>query len=102
MSLIPITYYFILQQRRNASQRGSPTFNIIRTSIALGCYFLELNGYDYTVKKFVWQMENIAVWVADGLIGKDLLREIIRSLIYEDDYSESLKLQIMVAISSET
>jgi len=47
-------------------------------------------------------MENIAVWVADGLIGKDLLREIIRSLIYEDDYSESLKLQIMVAISSET
>jgi death on curing protein len=72
-----------------------------RSSIALGCYFLELNGYDYTVKKFVLQMENIAVWVADGLICKDLLREIIRSLIYEDDYSEALKLQIMLAISSQ-
>jgi death on curing protein len=72
-----------------------------RSSIALGCYFLELNGYDYTVKKFVLQMENIAVWVADGLIGKDLLKDIIKSLIYEDDYSEALKLRIMLAVSSE-
>lgn len=44
-------------------------------------------------------MENIAVWVAEGLISKDLLREIIKSLIYEEDYSEALKLQILLAIS---
>ncbi len=69
-----------------------------RSSIALGCYFLQLNGYDYVVKKFVLEMENIAIWVADGLINKDLLTEIIKSLIYEDDFSESLKLQISNAI----
>ncbi len=73
-----------------------------RSSIVLGCYFLELNGYDCVVKKFVLEMENIAVWIAEGLISKDLLREIIKSLIYEDDYSEALKLQIFLAISGET
>lgn len=70
-----------------------------RSSIALGCYFLELNGYDYAVKKFVLEMENIAVWVAEGLISKELLAEIIKSLIYEDDYSEALKLQILLSVS---
>jgi death on curing protein len=69
-----------------------------RSSIALGCYFLELNGYDYAVKKFVLEMENIAVWVAEGLISKNLLGEIVKSLIYEDDYSESLKLKIFLAV----
>jgi death-on-curing protein len=70
-----------------------------RSSIALGSYFLELNGYDYAVKKFVLEMENIAVWVADGKISKELLATIIESLIYEDNFSESLKLKIVLAIS---
>ena len=69
-----------------------------RSSIALGAYFLELNGYDYCVQYFVQQMENIAVWIADNVIGKELAYEIIFSLVYEDDYSESLKLKIAHAI----
>lgn len=40
-----------------------------RSSIALGAYFLELNGYDFAVKRFVLEMENIAVYVADNVIG---------------------------------
>lgn len=70
-----------------------------RSSIALGAYFLELNGYDYVVKRFVLEMENIAVYVADNVVNKDLLRELIISLLYEDDYSESLKLSLINAIS---
>ncbi len=70
-----------------------------RSSIALGSYFLKLNGYDYTVKKFVLKMENIAVWVAEGKISKELLADVIESLIYEDNFSESLKLNILLAIS---
>ena len=69
-----------------------------RSSIALGAYFLELNGYDYAVIRFVQEMENIAVWVADNVINKELLFEIISSLIYEDDYSESLKLAVVIAV----
>lgn len=52
-----------------------------RSSIGLGAYFLELNGYDYVVKRFVLEMENIAVYVASNVVGKDLLREVIASLL---------------------
>lgn len=66
-----------------------------RSSIALGAYFLALNGYDYCIKKFVLEMENIAVWLADGKISKDLLERIIESILLEADYSETLKLDIL-------
>jgi death-on-curing protein len=72
-----------------------------RSSIALGAYFLKLNGYDYSIKKFVREMENIVVWVAEGKIEKDLLCNLIESLIYEDDYNESLKLSLAIAISDD-
>lgn len=65
-----------------------------RSSIALGAYFLKINGYEYCEKKFIYEMENIAVSVADNIISKDLLQKIIVSLLYEIDYSEELKLEI--------
>jgi death-on-curing protein len=71
-----------------------------RSSLALGAYFLELNGFDYVVKRFVKEMENIAVWVADNVIDKELLHQIISSLLYEDDYSEAVKLAIVEAIQA--
>lgn len=70
-----------------------------RSSIALGAYFLELNGYDFCIQDFVQRMENMAVWIADNIIDKDLTYKIIKSLIYEDDYSEELKLEITQALS---
>lgn len=39
-------------------------------------------------------MENIAVCVADGMIDKDFLGELIYSIIYEDDFEESLKVKL--------
>jgi len=44
-------------------------------------------------------MENIAVTVADNLIDKDLLFEIIFSIINEEDYNEELKIKIIDALS---
>jgi|CXWL01.1.fsa_nt_gi death-on-curing protein len=58
-----------------------------------------LDGYDYCVSAFMLRMENIVVWVAEGKIDKDLLGEIICSLIEEDDYNESLKLKIIGAVT---
>lgn len=69
-----------------------------RSSIALGAYFLELNGYDFLIKRFVYEMENIVVWVADNVIDKELLSKIIESLVYEDDYNEALKLALIDAV----
>lgn len=71
-----------------------------RSSLALGAYFLELNGFDYVVKPFVKEMENIAVWVADNVINKELLHQIITSILYEDDYSEAVKLAIVEAVEA--
>jgi death-on-curing protein len=70
-----------------------------RTSIALGAFFLEVNGLDVFVNKFIIEMENIAVTVADNLIDKELLGEIIYSLINEEEYSEEIKLKIISVLS---
>ncbi len=71
-----------------------------RSSLALGAYFLELNGFDYIVHHFILEMENIAVWVADNVIDKELLHRLITSILYEDEYSESLKLDLYRAIQN--
>ena len=68
-----------------------------RSSIALSTYFMEVNGYDFTVSKFINEMENIAVDVADNRVDKELLSEIIYSILYEYDYSDELKLKIIEA-----
>lgn len=72
-----------------------------RTSIVLTAYFLEANGFDYKVGRFIREMENIAVHVADNKIDKLLLQEIITSIIYENDYDEELQLKIVNAIFVE-
>jgi death-on-curing protein len=66
-----------------------------RTSIALGAFFLEVNGLDILVSKFIIEMENIAVAVADNLIDKAFLHEIIDSIVNEIEYTEDLKLRII-------
>lgn len=55
---------------------------------------------DELINRFLREMENIAVYVADNKIKKDLLQKIITSLVYEDDYSEELKLEIYNSINN--
>jgi death-on-curing protein len=69
-----------------------------RTSIALGLFFLIVNDLDVFSNKFVMEMENIAVTVADNIVDKDLLLEIISSIINDEDYNEELKLKIVNAL----
>lgn len=68
-----------------------------RASLALSVYFLSINGLDILINKFILTMENIVVDVADNRIDRDLLFEIIESLLYEEDFSEELKLKIIRA-----
>lgn len=70
-----------------------------RSSIALGAYFLEINGLDYCIDRFIKEMENVSVHVADNKIDKNLLYEIIYSIINEDSFEEELKLKIIDSIS---
>ena len=49
--------------------------------------------------KFIKELENISYHVAAGKINKDLLKEIIESILFEDyDNDEQLKLKILQAI----
>lgn len=70
-----------------------------RTSIALGAFLMEMNGLDMLVSKFMIEMENVAVAVADNRINKDLLHRIIGSILNDEEYDEDLKLDIIEALS---
>jgi len=69
-----------------------------RMAITLGSYFLLINGYTFVLTKFIIQMKDISIYVASGLIDKELLSEIVDSIIYEEDYNEELKLKILNCI----
>lgn len=68
-----------------------------RSAIALGAYFLELNGYDWLVSHFIREMENIVVWLAEGAVRKELLLQLITCLCNADEYPEELKLDLIDA-----
>ena len=69
-----------------------------RSSLVLGAYFLELNGYDYCINKFIYEMEEIVVWLAEGKIDDTLLLDIVQSIIEEDEFDESIKLRIIESV----
>lgn len=68
-----------------------------RASLALSMYFLLINGLDILIEKFIIEMENIVVDVADNKIDKELLFEVIESILYEEEYSEELKIKLINA-----
>lgn len=90
-----LTHLFFSINKNHSFQDGNK-----RSSIALSAYFLEVNNCGFVVDRFIKEMENLAVDVANNLIDKDLLFEIINSLIYEEDYTENLKLKIIDAKTS--
>ncbi|PWQ92488.1 type II toxin-antitoxin system death-on-curing family toxin [Leucothrix pacifica] len=69
-----------------------------RASLILGAYFMELNGYDYCVERFWFEFENYAVSLAEGRLSKDVLQQMLRAYIYDEEYSETLKLTLMDAL----
>ena len=71
-----------------------------RIAIALGAHFLLINGYVFVVSRFIREMENISYHVASGAIDKDLLLEVISSVINEPEINEATKLKILEAISN--
>jgi death on curing protein len=70
-----------------------------RIAITAASMFLLMNGYLSVAKDFMYRMETISYHVAAGNIDKELLLEIITSILYEEDYSEELKLKLIDAFS---
>ena len=60
--------------------------------------FSQTISLDIEVFLLIREMENISIHVASGKVDNFLLKDIIQSIIYEDDFSEELKLQLIDAI----
>lgn len=88
-----VSYLFFSLNKYHCFQDGNK-----RIALAICIQFLNLNGYLFVLRRFTMEMENISIHVAAGVINRDLLTDIIQSIIYEDDFSESLKLRIIEAI----
>lgn len=70
-----------------------------RLAITLCTQFLLLNGYLNIARDFIPKMENISYYVAAGKISKDLLHQIMESVMDGSfDENESLQLSILDAI----
>lgn len=89
-----VTYLFFSLNKYHCFQDGNK-----RIALSVCVQFLNYNGYLYMLSRFIREMENISIHVAAGKIDRDLLKDIIESLIYEDDYSEELKLKIIESIT---
>jgi death-on-curing protein len=89
-----LTHLFFIANKSHSFQDGNK-----RIAIALGMKFLLNNGYLFIIQKFAEKMESISYHLAASRISKELLQEIIYSIVYEDDYSEELKLKIIKAIN---
>ena len=89
-----LTHLFWVANRGHCFQDGNK-----RIAITACCMFLLMNGYMFVAKDFMHRMETISYHVAAGNIQKELLHEIMTSLLYENDFSESLKLKLLEAFS---
>lgn len=92
-----LTHLFFAANKSHCFQDGNK-----RIAISLGCIFLLKNGYLDAAQRFLFKMETISYHLAAGRIEKDFLRDIIESIIYKEDYSEEIKLQLIHCISDET
>jgi len=96
MFIDKLTHLFFVANKSHSFIDGNK-----RIAIALGMKFLLDNGYLLIIQKFAERMESISYHLAAGRINKDLLKEIIDSIINESDYSEELKIKIINAIKEE-
>lgn len=88
-----LTHLFFVANRSHAFQDGNK-----RIAISLGMKFLLDNGYLFAAQRFIFKMEFISLHLAKGNIDKELLKKIIESVVYEDDFSESLKIELIDVI----
>ncbi len=91
-----LTHLFFAANKSHCFQDGNK-----RIAISLGSIFLLKNGYLDAAQRFLYKMETISYHVAASRIEKELLRDIIDSIIYEEDYSEEIKLQLLSCMSED-
>lgn len=90
-----LTHLFFVANKGHCFQDGNK-----RIAISLGVLFLLKNGYLIAAPRFLFKMEMVSYQLAAGKIEKNLLHEIIKSIVYQEDYSEELKIKLLTAIDN--
>jgi death-on-curing protein len=88
-----LTHLFFVANKSHCFNDGNK-----RIAISLGSMFLLKNGFLVAAREFLFRMETITYHVAAGKISKELLLELISSIIHEPDFSENLKLKLIKCI----
>jgi death-on-curing protein len=91
-----LTHLVFVANKSHCFQDGNK-----RIAISLGMKFLLDNGFLFAAQRFIFKMEIISLHLAAGRINKDFLKKLIESIVYEEDYSESLKMELLECISRE-
>lgn len=89
-----LTYLVYVANKSHCFQDGNK-----RIAISLGMKFLLDNGYLFAAQRFIFKMEIVSLHLAAGRIERDFLKKLIESIVYEEDYSESLKMELLECIS---
>lgn len=89
-----LTHLFFAANKSHCFQDGNK-----RIAISLGSILLLKNGYLDAAQRFLYKMETISYHLAAGRIEKEFLGDIIDSIVYEEDYSEEIKLKLLNCIS---
>lgn len=63
-----------------------------RTALFVGGFFLEINGYDDCLERYLSDIEDLILFLVEDLIDKKTLSLFIEYVINGDEYSESMKL----------
>jgi death-on-curing protein len=90
-----LNHLFFAANKSHCFQDGNK-----RIAISLGSIFLLKNGYLDAATRFLYKMEIVSYHVAAGRIDKEFLHDIIESIVYEEDYSEEIKLKLFHCISN--
>lgn len=88
-----LTHLFYVANKGHCFNDGNK-----RIAITLGSMFLLKNGYLIAAREFLFRMETISYHLAAGKISKELLFELISSIIHEPDFNEDLKLKLINSI----
>lgn len=91
-----LTHLVFVANKSHCFQDGNK-----RIAISLGMKFLLDNGFLFAAQRFIYKMEIVSLHLAAGRINKDFLKKLIESIVYEEDYSESLKMELLECISRE-
>ena len=89
-----LTYLVYVANKSHCFQDGNK-----RIAISLGMKFLLDNGYLFAAQRFIFKMEIVSLHLAAGRIDRDFLKKLIESIVYEEDYSESLKMELLDRIT---